>query len=43
MLTGVEWPPSAFPFPEEEPPPHDDAEFRADVEALRAQPASRPG
>jgi diadenosine tetraphosphate (Ap4A) HIT family hydrolase len=27
------WP---FPFPEGEPPPHDEAEFRADVEALRA-------
>jgi diadenosine tetraphosphate (Ap4A) HIT family hydrolase len=27
------WP---FPFPEEEPPPHGEAEFRQDVEALRA-------
>ena len=27
------WP---FPFPEEEPAPHDEAEFRGDVEALRA-------
>jgi diadenosine tetraphosphate (Ap4A) HIT family hydrolase len=27
------WP---FPFPEEEPPPHDEGEFRRDVEALRA-------
>jgi diadenosine tetraphosphate (Ap4A) HIT family hydrolase len=27
------WP---FPFPDEEPPPQDEAEFRADVEALRA-------
>lgn len=27
------WP---FPFPEEDPPPHPQAEYRADVEALRA-------
>lgn len=27
------WP---FPFPEEDPPPHPEAEFRADVEALRS-------
>jgi diadenosine tetraphosphate (Ap4A) HIT family hydrolase len=27
------WP---FPFPEEEPPRHNEADFRADVEALRA-------
>jgi diadenosine tetraphosphate (Ap4A) HIT family hydrolase len=27
------WP---FPFPEDDPPPHPEAEFRTDVEALRA-------
>jgi diadenosine tetraphosphate (Ap4A) HIT family hydrolase len=31
------WP---FPFPTEEPPPQNDAEFRADVDALRSLLAS---
>jgi diadenosine tetraphosphate (Ap4A) HIT family hydrolase len=32
------WP---FPFPEDDPPPHDQARFRADVEALRVLLAAR--
>jgi diadenosine tetraphosphate (Ap4A) HIT family hydrolase len=32
------WP---FPFPEDDPPPHDEVRFRADVEALRVLLAAR--